>query len=95
MVAIATSIALLLAIYFVLNLFAFAMYGFDKGKAALSKWRISEKTLLLLAVFGPFGAYAGMMVFRHKTKKKPFTWFVPIMVLLHVVIVVVLCVIYF
>jgi uncharacterized membrane protein YsdA (DUF1294 family) len=83
------AIALLLAVYFVLNMFAFTIYGFDKGKAALSKWRISEKTLLLLAFFGPFGAYAGMMVFRHKTKKKPFTWFVPAMVLLHIVLIVV------
>jgi uncharacterized membrane protein YsdA (DUF1294 family) len=81
-----SSVALFLAVYFVLNVFAFAMYGFDKGKAAMSKWRISEKTLLLLAVFGPFGAYAGMLVFRHKTKKMPFTVFVPAMALLHIII---------
>ena len=83
----ALNIALLLAVYFVLNVFAFAMYGFDKGKAATNKWRISEKTLLLLALFGPFGAYAGMMVFKHKTKKMPFTVFVPAMALLHIVII--------
>ena len=86
--AIATGFAIFLATYFVLNLFSFAMYGFDKGKAAMSKWRISEKTLLLLALFGPFGAYAGMMVFRHKTKKKPFTWFVPTATLLHVIVII-------
>ena len=83
----AANIALLIAVYFVLNVFAFAVYGFDKGKASLNKWRISEKTLLLLALFGPFGAYAGMIVFRHKTKKNPFPWAVPAMMLLHAVII--------
>lgn len=87
MVGLGTNIAFLAAIYFALNLFAFGVYGFDKTKAALNKWRISEKMLLILAFFGPFGAYAGMIIFRHKTQKRPFTWAVPLFILIHLAVV--------
>ena len=35
-----------------INVVAFIMYGIDKYKAKKAKWRISEATLLLLAVLG-------------------------------------------
>ncbi|WP_316559959.1 DUF1294 domain-containing protein [Methanimicrococcus stummii] len=70
-----------------MNLIAFGAYGFDKAKASMNKWRVTEKTLLILAFFGPFGAYAGMNVFRHKTQKKPFTWAVPLFMLIHLVLI--------
>lgn len=81
-----SNIAFLALIYLVLNIIAFAAYGFDKAKASRDKWRTPEKTLLLLAFFGPFGAYAGMMFFRHKTQKKPLTWAVPLFILIHLAI---------
>ncbi|MDR0768279.1 MAG: DUF1294 domain-containing protein [Methanosarcinales archaeon] len=84
MVAISSGLVFLAAIYLILNIIAFGAYGFDKAKASMNKWRVTEKTLLILAFFGPFGAYAGMMIFRHKTQKKPFTWAVPLFVLVHV-----------
>lgn len=34
------------------NLVAFVVYGIDKYKARKGKWRISESTLLTLAVLG-------------------------------------------
>lgn len=83
MVELISNIAILVIIYLILNIIAFGAYGFDKAKATLNKWRVPEKTLLILAFFGPFGGYAGMMVFRHKTQKKPFTWMVPLFIVIH------------
>jgi uncharacterized membrane protein YsdA (DUF1294 family) len=81
------NISILAAVYLIFNIAAFGAYGFDKAKAAMDKWRTPEKTLLILAVFGPFGAYAGMRVFRHKTQKKPFTWAVPLFLFIHVIFI--------
>ncbi|KFN39044.1 MAG: hypothetical protein JU82_08760 [Sulfuricurvum sp. MLSB] len=54
----------------ILNLVAFATFGIDKYLAVNKHRRISEKTLLRLAVFGgSVGAMAGRSVFRHKTQK--------------------------
>ena len=55
------------------NFAAFAAFGIDKAKAEAGAWRVSEATLLLLAVLGgTIGAYAGRSAFRHKTRKQPF-----------------------
>jgi len=54
----------------ILNIIAFAAFGIDKYLAVKKYRRISEKTLLRLAVFGgSVGAMAGRSVFRHKTQK--------------------------
>lgn len=56
------------------NFLAFAAFGIDKAKAEAGAWRISEGTLLRLAFFGGTpGAYAGRALFRHKTRKQPFS----------------------
>ncbi|MGT2910522.1 DUF1294 domain-containing protein [Streptococcus cameli] len=51
------------------NGIVFFIYGLDKGKARKGYYRISEKTLLLLTVFGGVGALCGGQFFHHKTKK--------------------------
>ncbi len=52
-----------------MGLIAFVCYGRDKALARRHKWRIPEKTLLLLGFCGgSIGALAGMLLFRHKTK---------------------------
>jgi uncharacterized membrane protein YsdA (DUF1294 family) len=57
-----------------MNFLAFAAFGIDKAKAEAGAWRISEGTLLNLAFFGgTAGAYAGRALFRHKTRKQPFS----------------------
>ncbi|MDE6434541.1 MAG: DUF1294 domain-containing protein [Lachnospiraceae bacterium] len=62
----------------VINVAAFFIYGIDKQKAVRGKWRISEKTLIMLAVLGgSVGAWIGMQVFRHKTKHTLFVAGVP------------------
>lgn len=57
-----------------INFAAFAAFGIDKARAENSQRRISEATLLQLAFFGGTpGAYAGRALFRHKTRKQPFS----------------------
>lgn len=68
-----------------INIFAFLIYGADKYKARHSQWRIPEKMLLLFAALGgSIGAYLGMRLFHHKTRKAKFTIGVPAIFLLQV-----------
>lgn len=62
------------AFYLILvNIIAFAAFGIDKRKAVKHKYRISEATLLGLALIGgSAGALAGMHLFHHKTRKPLF-----------------------
>lgn len=64
-----------LATYLVaINFAAFAAFGIDKMLAEARAWRISEAKLLGLALLGGSpGAYAGRHLFRHKTRKQPFS----------------------
>ncbi len=58
----------------ILNLWTFMLFGIDKIKAEGGAWRISEASLLFAAFFGGVvGAYAGRAIFRHKTRKQPFS----------------------
>ena len=66
------------AILFLLNLFSFFLYGFDKYRARNESWRISEKMLLIAAVFGIVGALLGSRLFRHKTRKPLFRILLPL-----------------
>lgn len=72
----------------VINLITWIAYGVDKGRARAGKWRIPERTLLLMTLIGgSLGAMAGMILFRHKTKKAKFVISVPVMFVAHCVIV--------
>lgn len=69
----------------IINVLAFVCYGLDKLKAKRNAPRVSERTLLLLAlVGGGVGAWLGMLVWRHKTKHAKFRFGVPILLLLQV-----------
>lgn len=64
--------ALMLAVLGI-NVVAFLAFGWDKFCAANNLWRVSESTLLALALFGGAGgAIAGQQLYRHKTRKEPF-----------------------
>lgn len=53
-----------------MNLCAFAAFGFDKSQARHQRWRLSEASLLTLALAGGWlGAKTGQYYFRHKTYK--------------------------
>lgn len=82
-----TSAALLAlaGLYLLINLVSMMMYAYDKMMARKGDRRISERTLLLLALIGPFGAMAGMRWFRHKTRKLKFK-LVPLFALVHALI---------
>lgn len=82
-----TEITTILAIYAMVNVIAFLTFAYDKRKARNNGWRISEGTLLVLAFFGPFGAYGAMQLFRHKTQKIKF-YLVPVFLVLHVAVLV-------
>ena len=70
--------------YVFINIVAFAMYGADKYFAKKDMWRISEKALIgVAAMGGAFGAFAGMEIFRHKTKHLKFTVLLPVLMAVH------------
>lgn len=67
----------------IINLIALGAMRKDKFKAKNSKWRISENSLIFLAVFGgSFGELLGMLWFKHKTNKKKFYLGIPLIYLL-------------
>ena len=71
------------------NLVTFLLYGIDKYKAKKNKWRISEATLLLMAVIGgSIGAWAGMRLWHHKTMHKKFKYGIPVIIILQVALAV-------
>lgn len=73
----------------IVNIITFAMYGIDKKRAVKNQWRIPENTLLGAAfIGGSFGAFAGMQVFRHKTKHGMFRILVPAYMIVHIIIIV-------
>lgn len=73
---------ILLVYLAVINILAFAVYGIDKNKAEKHKWRIPEAVLITLAVLGgTVGAFAGMLVFHHKTNKPKFVIGLPVILL--------------
>jgi uncharacterized membrane protein YsdA (DUF1294 family) len=56
-----------------INALTYAAYAIDKRRARVGAYRISENTLLMLALGGgTIGAYAARWILRHKTRKEPF-----------------------
>lgn len=71
-----------------INAVTFIVYGIDKYKAKKTKWRISEATLLLLAVLGgSVGAWVGMKVWHHKTMHKKFKYGIPVILLIQIALI--------
>ncbi|MEL7625412.1 MAG: DUF1294 domain-containing protein [Anaerolineaceae bacterium] len=63
-------------IFIPLSFITFILFGYDKLQAKNDGWRVPEKTLLLLGVFGgAIGGLVGMKIFHHKTRKNYF-WIV-------------------
>jgi uncharacterized membrane protein YsdA (DUF1294 family) len=83
------SIQSLVIIYLVtINVATFFTYGIDKMKAKKNMWRISEPSLLLLAVLGgSIGALLGMKIWHHKTMHKKFKYGIPAIILIQVLII--------
>ncbi len=71
----------------VINLAAFVTMAMDKRRALRHRWRIPERVLFLLAMFGgSTGALLGMWLLWHKVRKKLFAVGLPVLLLVHVMI---------
>lgn len=72
-----------------INALSFILFGLDKYKAKKGEWRISEATLLMMAVVGgSIGAWAGMRLWHHKTMHKKFKYGIPAIIIMQVCLVV-------
>ena len=73
------TLALVWAVWLVINLLTFTLYGVDKRRARRGAWRIPERTLLAGTwLLGGVGAWLAMHVFRHKTKHIAFQVSAPV-----------------
>ncbi len=88
--------------YFIgINVLTFLVYGIDKWlstsgrllpkgrkKAKKNRWRVSESTLLTLALIGgSIGALLGIRVWHHKTMHKKFKYGVPLILLTQIALI--------
>lgn len=76
----------LIYIYFIIiNIIGFYFMYIDKRKAIKNEWRISESTLISIAIIGgSLGSLLGIYTFRHKTKHPKFTIGIPFIILLQI-----------
>ena len=84
--------SLIIAAYFiVINIWAFGLFYWDKLAAEQRQWRIRESTLLTISLLGgTIGSLGGREIFRHKTRKQPFTAYLYAIVALHILLIIVL-----
>ena len=79
----------ILGAYIIMNLIGVMVMKIDKERAIKRQYRISEKTLWLIAVFGgAVGTTAGMLAFRHKTKHQSFKIGFPILAVAEIILLV-------
>lgn len=82
-----STLLLFLAILTAVNVTVFVIFASDKRAAQKNARRTPERTLIVSAIFGPFGAYLAMKVFRHKTRKMLF-YCVPLFAILQLFLMV-------
>ena len=77
----------LMIVYAMINVISFSLYGIDKRRAKRNRWRIRESVLLGVTwLMGGVGAWAGMRVFRHKTKHTAFAVSAPLAAALQMIL---------
>lgn len=76
----------LIAVYLILiNLAGLFVMGADKRRAIKHLWRIPERTLFLCSILGgSIGTWAGMYLFRHKTRHWYFVVGMPLILFLQI-----------
>lgn len=81
-VMVGVSLWMIVAYLVIVNIWAFALMGFDKRRSKIKKKgvrRIRESTLFLSALLGGgLGAFLGMWIFRHKTQHWYFVLGIPL-----------------
>lgn len=76
----------ILAIYIFYNIVVLVTFAVDKKYSENKKKRIPEKLLWkMVFLMGALGAYFGMILFRHKTKKTHFRYGVPFLLFVQLV----------
>lgn len=82
------TIQILVAYTLFINVISLAYMYIDKQKAIKGQWRISEKSLFLMAIIGgSIGIMMGMKLFRHKTKHLSFKLGIPSIFILQIVLI--------
>jgi uncharacterized membrane protein YsdA (DUF1294 family)/cold shock CspA family protein len=75
---------IVLGAYLFMSTLTYLAYAIDKSAAQAGRWRISEKSLQLLALAGGWpGALLAQQILRHKSRKGSFRIFLWIAVLLN------------
>ena len=78
----------LLIFFLAMGIIGFIMTVYDKGAAKKGRHRISERALMLEALFGgAVGMYITMHLIRHKTQHKKFMIGLPVMIVLHIAVI--------
>ena len=87
----------LFAIYLVvMNVLGVAVMWSDKRRARLHRWRIPEKVLFGVSLLGgSAGTWAGMYLFRHKTKHWYFVVGMPLILVCQAALAIYLVHLYF
>lgn len=81
-------------IYFVIYLIVINLIGLfimylDKKKAMYGRWRIPEKSLIIIALLGgSIGCMIGMKLFRHKTQKIKFVLGYPTILIAELILII-------
>lgn len=71
----------------IVNLLGFCLMFVDKMRACKQRYRISENSLLFVALIGgSIGSYIGMYFFHHKTKHVRFYIGIPVMIILQIIL---------
>jgi len=84
-----TGIYLLIGYLVVMNVVGAAIMAADKSKAKRGAYRVPEKILFLVSLLGgSIGTWAGMYLFRHKTKHWYFVAGMPLILVLQLALAV-------
>ena len=81
-------------IYFVIYLIVINLIGLfimylDKKKAMYGRWRIPEKSLIIIALLGgSIGCMIGMKLFRHKNQKIKFVLGYPTILIAELILII-------
>lgn len=71
--------------FFAVNLWTLCLFWHDKSRAMTGGGRIAERDLLSLALIGGSpAAFAARHVFRHKTRKEPFSTYLQVIAVMQI-----------
>lgn len=72
-----------------INVLEFILFFIDKKFAEYNRWRIAEKTLVIISLLGgSIGGILGMYLFHHKTRKSAFNIGLPLIFIIEVALII-------